>query len=115
MRYSLCKVRVKVWPYFRVLIENNNSIYSWSSFLPLTIVGEECHVVELYYKEENFCISKHIYSFLRMFNVKSTNNGHFVYQNTFIHFFECSMLSQQTMGFLLHYATAYVIKQIIIV
>ena len=38
---------------------------------------------------ENFCISKHIYLFVPLFNVKSTNDEHF-----------------------LHYATAYVIKQI---
>ena len=39
---------------------------------------------------ENFCISKRIYLFLPLFNVKSTNDEHF-------------------------YATAYVIKQITIV
>ena len=42
---------------------------------------------------ENFCISKHIYLFLPLFN----------------------RLSQQTMNIFLHYATAYVIKQITIV
>ena len=39
----------------------------------------------------------------------------FVYQNTFICFLHYSMLSQQTMNIFLHYATAYVIKQITIV
>ena len=41
----MCDVCVKVWPYLRVLIENNNYMYSWSGFLPLTIVGEECHAI----------------------------------------------------------------------
>ena len=86
MRYSVCKVRVKVWPYFRVLIANNNYIYSLLGILPLTIVGEECHhirgllalsVVELQYMGENFCISQHIYLFLPFFNDKSTNDEHF--------------------------------------
>ena len=43
--YSVCKVCVKVWPYLRVLIENNNYMYSWLGFLPLTIVGEVCHAI----------------------------------------------------------------------
>ena len=39
----------------------------------------------------------------------------FVYQNTFIYFFDYSMLSQQTMHIFLNYATAYVTEQIKIV
>ena len=45
LRYSVCKVREMVWPYLRVLIENNNFMYFWSGFLPLTKVGEECHAI----------------------------------------------------------------------
>ena len=45
VRYSVCKVCVKVWPYFRVLLANNNYMYSLLGIFPLTIVGEECHPI----------------------------------------------------------------------